>query len=78
MRLVSSSSSSSSEEEEASEVEGLERGSREKSSREAGSEGEGEVMMEGEAVVECSALRVGRLGVDLDWRPAGSGRGFGG
>lgn len=64
--------------------------SREKSSMDAGSEGE--VMMSGEAcsdVVKVALLfsesallvvlkdrSVGKLGVDLDWKPAGAGEGL--
>ena len=69
-----------------------EAGSREKSSREAGSEGE--VIMSGEKVgsvdevVEASVVvetvtlllvrlrRVGRFGVDFDWKPEGTGGGL--
>lgn len=85
---LSSSSSESSSSVEARDSEGWSWESREKSSREAGSDGD--VMMSGdlcsrEAVPEAAFevpdvldasrdLRVGRLGVDLDWKPLGTGR----
>ena len=67
--LASSSSSSS-----------VEVGSRAKSSKEVSSDGAGEVIIEGDPCgyavgSELRDLRVGRLGVDLDW-PAGSGNGL--
>lgn len=65
--------------------------SSEKSSRDVGSDGD--VMMSGEAAVPgcsveavalfaalCAASndrRVGKFGVDFDWKPAGNGKGFG-
>ena len=64
--------------------------SREKSSIEAGSEGE--VMISGDGCSGCSVVgvasgapqldvsnerSVGRLGVDFDWNPLGTGDGFG-
>ena len=88
MLISFSSSEASSESDEAGEREGgslVE--SREKSSIDAASEGE--VMISGDGCSGCSVegvvplgvsneRRVGRVGVDLDWKPVGVGSGFGG
>ena len=93
------SSSSSSESSSSSDDPGDRDGgswveSREKSSMDAGSEGEGMVSGDGcsacrvEGVASVAAAswplglsserRVGRFGVDLDWKPCGTGGGLGG
>ena len=72
---------SSSEELASSSSSSVEARSSAKSSSEVGSEGAGEVMIDGESFGfgggrELSERRVGRLGVDLVWKPAGDGGGL--